>query len=582
MKVNFRWYQTEAIQSIWNYFREKTGHPVVAMPTGTGKSVVIAGFCESALLAYPQTKIICLTHVKELIAQNEKKMRDVWPAAPCGIYSAGLNRRDTRQKIIFAGIASVAKRAHEFGFVDLVLIDECDLVSPEQATMYQKFINALLKVNPMLKIVGFSATIWRMGFGLITNEGGLFTDVCYDLTTIESFNRLIAEGYLSPLIPKRTQMYLDTEGVHIQGGEFVLSELQSAVDKTEITYAALREALEYKDTRRHWLVFSSGVEHAIHIAEMLNSMGIDAVAVHSKMSSGERDAAIKGYQTGKYQAIVNNNILTTGFDAPWTDMIICLRPTQSSRLWVQMLGRGTRPYLGDITHAPKQNCLVLDFARNTKRLGAINDPVIPRKKGDKGGDAPVKECPECSCYVHASLRFCNGFKDDGTPCTFEFVFQTKLVGNAGTEQLIVGEMPVTEVFKVDHVTISTYRKVDRPPMMKVSYFCKLRMFEEYVCVEHPGFAGMKARRWLREHLPPEWPIPTTTAQALLDAPMFVSPTHLRVWTNKKHPEILSKCFDGSAFGKEEPTDTRPQRDIVKDIAPSSPVVPVLNDDDIPF
>lgn len=556
LAIQPRSYQTEAVHWTWEYFRQgNTGNPVVAMPTGTGKSVVIAMFLESIFQQFINQKILVLTHVKELIGQNYEKLMTLWPQAPAGINSAGLNRRDTRQKIIFGGIGTVAKRAAEFGHVDLIIIDECHLVSPSDETMYQKFIAALKVTNPCLKIIGFTATPWRLGQGRITDDG-IFTDICFDITTVTAFNRLIAEGYLAPLVPKATQTVLDTDGVHMRGGEFIPSELQNAVDKDYITQAALNEAREYLETRKHWLVFAAGVEHAIHIAEALNAMGIRAVAIHSKLSTAERDDAIAKFKSGYYTAAVNNNILTTGFDFPEIDLIVCLRPTQSTVLWVQMLGRGTRP----APWAGKENCLVLDFAGNTKRLGPINDPVIPRKKGEKGGEAPVKVCPACGCYVHASLRYCNGVHQDGSRCTHEFVFETKLKQGASTEELIRGDLPVVKCFKVEHITMTHHEKEGAPPMMRVTYFCEgNKSFQQHICVQHQGFAGKKAREWLREFVV-SGELPKATDEAIERCEEYRLPTHIRVWTNKKYPEVLAFCWNGTAFGTQVPTEEVPTVD----------------------
>src|SRR5690606_36427951 len=130
----------------------------------------------------------------------------------------------------------------------------------------------------------------------------------------------------------------------------------------------------------------SGIEHAEHIAEFLTRFGIDCAAVHSKQSAEYNDKAILAFKEGSLRAIVNYGKLTTGFNHPGIDAIAMFRPTMSVPLWVQMLGRGTRPADG------KKDCLVLDYARNTPRLGPINDPVIPRRKGEGGGDPPVKVC----------------------------------------------------------------------------------------------------------------------------------------------------------------------------------------------
>ena len=566
MQLQPRSYQVEAVSSLYQYFSTQSGNPVLALPTGTGKSVIIAMFLQSIYYQFPGQRIMVLTHVKELIQQNYDKLMTLWPAAPAGVYSAGLNRRETHRKITFAGIGSVAKRAQDFGYIDIVVIDEAHLVSPNDKTMYQSFLNALRTVNPLLKVVGLTATPWRLGTGRIT-EDGIFTDVCFDITGLHAFNRLIAEGFLAPLIPRQTKQLLDTDGIHMRGGEFVASELQHAVDKYDITYNAIKEALELAHDRRHWLVFASGVEHACNIADMLNDMGVPAVAIHSKMGDAARDQAIEDFKSGKYRAVVNNNVLTTGFDFPAIDCIIVLRPTASPVLWVQMLGRGTRPSPG----TGKENCLVLDFAGNTRRLGPINDPVIPRKKG-KGpkGEAPVKLCGACATYNHASATHC-------CYCGAEFSFQVKIKQTAASDELLRGDAPIVEVFAVDHITYSRHEKAGRPPMLKVTYYCGLRSFSEYVCIEHDGFAQRKARQWWRERTKDAFP--SSTDDALTIASNVSAASHLRVWVNKQYPEILGHCFDGTAFGQQE-ASAPPTTDVA---ATGSRLSPKLDPDaDIPF
>ncbi len=564
-----RSYQIEAAHSVPNYFQTNSGNPVIAMPTGTGKSVVIAMILQMVYHYWPSQRVMVLTHVKELIQQNYDKLMTLWPAAPAGVYSAGLNRKESNRRITFAGIGSVAKKAALFGHIDLVFIDEAHLVSPNDETLYQLFLAALKEVNPNLRVIGFTATPWRLGTGRIT-EDGIFTDVCFDITGMQAFNRLIAEGYLAPLIPRQTKMMLDIDGVHMRGGELIASELQHAVDKYEITQAALRETLELAHDRRHWLIFASGVEHACNIADMLNDMGIPTVAIHSKMGDAQRDQAILDFKSGKYRAAVNNNVLTTGFDFPGIDCIVVLRPTASTVLWVQMLGRGTRPF--ECAEYKKENCLVLDFAGNTRRLGPINDPVIPRKKGAKaGGKAPVKLCGSCATYNHASVTHC-------CYCGAEFSFQVKLKQTAASDELLRGDAPLVEVFKVDHITYSTHEKAGRPIMMKVTYYCGLRLFSEYVCIQHDGFAQRKARQWWRERS--SAPFPESTEAALVQTDTLTAATHLRIWVNKQYPEILSHCFDGTAFGQQE-AGAPPTTDTAARAAKVAPSYADM-DDDIPF
>lgn len=560
-------YQIEATSSLFQYFQRATGNPVVAMPTGTGKSVVIAMFCWQVLWQFPGQRIMVLTHVKELIQQNHDKLKLMWPNAPAGIFSSGLGKKEAYFPITFAGVGSVAKRAHLFGRIDLVIIDEAHMVSPSESTRYQKFLAELKQNNPALKVIGFTATPWRLGHGRIVDDG-LFTDVCFDITGVEAFNRLIAEGHLARLIPKAMRTVLDTEGVHMRGGEFISAELQAAVDRDEITQAALDELVEQGFDRNHWLLFSSGIEHANHMGDMLRvRYGIENAVIHSKMEGGDkaRDYAIEKFKAGGVRCAINNNVLTTGFDFPAIDLIGVLRPTASTVMWVQMLGRGTRPSEG------KENCLVLDFARNTARLGPINDPVIPRKPGEGGGDAPVRLCDACGTYNHASVRQC-------VCCGAEFHFVSKLKASSGTEDLIAGDMPVVEVFQVDHITYSINTKIGSPPMVRVSYFCGLRTFSEFVCVQHEGWPKRKAREWWALRTSDPMPESTDTA---MEAIQQLSPaTHLRIWVNKKYPQIMDACFDGTAFGTKLDDGHAVQVQTAgKTPAPSCND---LTDDDIPF
>lgn len=156
--ITLRDYQREAIDAIYTWFGRHTTNPLIVMPTGTGKSVVIAGFIEGVLRGYPGQRILVVTHVRELVEQNAKKLADLWPGAPVGVYSAGLNRRDTEPQVIFAGIQSIANRATELGWFDLVLVDEAHLIPRSGEGRYRTYLQALLSMNPAAKVIGFTAT----------------------------------------------------------------------------------------------------------------------------------------------------------------------------------------------------------------------------------------------------------------------------------------------------------------------------------------------------------------------------------------------------------------------------------------
>lgn len=556
--MKLRDYQQYAVDSIFQYFEDGgTGNPIVAMPTGTGKSLVIAGFIQQACKSYPSTKVMKLTHVKELIEQNYDKLLKIWPTAPAGVYSAGLKKKEAFYPISFGGIGSVARaNLSIFGSIDLLLIDECHLLSPNDTTMYHKVINKLKTVNPFLKTIGFTATPYRLGQGMLTEEGGLFTDICCDMTKLEVFNWFIEEGYLVPLIPKQTTTEINLDNVHIRGGEYKQDELQQAVDQDILTKSAVLEIIANGQDRGHWLIFASGIKHAENVCQMLTYYGIDSSYIDSNMPDSERDARILMFKEGKIQALVNNGILTTGFDFPSIDLIAMLRPTQSASLWVQMLGRGTRPDYEDgydlstkegrlqaIEHSSKKNCLVLDFAGNTKRLGPVNDPVLPKAKGKGSGEAPIKICEECGTYNHASVRHC-------VNCGHEFPKFLKIKSKAGTDALIAtGETFPVEVFQVERVTYSIHHKEGKPDSIAVSYFCKgFRMFKEFICLEHQGWPSRHARAWWRGRDNNNY-VPNTTAEAFELLGSLKTPTFIRVLLKDKYGEIKAYSFLENGFGE---------------------------------
>ena len=525
--MKIRDYQNEAVTSVFHYFEKESGNPLIAMPTATGKGYVIAELSRLIFQYFPYSRIMILTHVRELIEQNVKKLQQVWPTAPFGIYSAGLKQRDHMQPIIFGGVASVNKCVELFGWRDLLIIDEAHLLSPDEDTMYQQIIAKLKLVNPRLKVIGLTATWFRMGQGLLTNSG-LFTDICYNLCDAAGFQRMISGEYLCTPIPKITKTELDVSNVGLdQKGEFAAGQLQRAVDKRDINTAILNEICEHGYTsRKSWLIFCSGIEHAEHCAAILDSWGIPAAAVHSKIASGKRDQIIADFKAGKLRAVTNNNVLTTGFDYEAIDLIGMLRPTMSPGLWVQMIGRGTRPAPG------KNDCLVLDFARNTMRLGPIDDPQIPRPKSEGTGEVPVKLCDYCGAYNHLRVKFC-------ICCGAEFTFEEKKVRQADTRPLLSNNMPVVERFAVDRVMYNRHVGREKGTIsIRVSYMCGLRMFNEFICFDASSvksFAIHHAHQWWAQAHP--GPPPLSTDMALARLHELRTPRYIRVWVNKKFPEV---------------------------------------------
>lgn len=574
--MKLRDYQNRAVVSPFDYWMNGgKGNPAIGMPTGTGKSVVIAEFNRLAVTRYPQTRILNLTHSRELIRQNHDKLKELWSVAPSGVLSAGLNRRDFGFPITFAGIGSIVKHAEKFKHTNLITIDECHTVSVKENAMYFRFLKELQAYNPKVKVLGLSATLYRMGSGSIVSPGSIFTDVCLDLTSMDEFNRFIDEGYLVPLIPRPTDTELDVSSVRMSAGDYNMHDLQAAVDKDSITRAAVSEMIEKGQGRKSWLVFASGIEHSVHVANVLGEMGISAVAVHSStkdfpMSNELRDSYVEAFKRGEIQALVNNGCFTTGFDHPAIDLIGVLRPTRSPGLWVQMLGRGTRPdwMAGQIygafdlstkegrlacIAAGKPNCLVLDFAGNTRTLGPVNNPRIPNKK-KKGGpqETPVKECDFCNTLNHCSVRFCIFCKEEFPPPKFKVsttAFSDELIARKKDKEpekleQVDFKVDLVEYSKHDPAAMRFRSNWSSLPSLKVTYNCGLRKFVEMVNVEHKGEITKEyVRKWWTQ-ASNNIHIPQTVDEALQLADTLKPAKSIRVHTNKKpHPEILHRQYE---------------------------------------
>lgn len=594
-----RWYQEEAVEALFAYLGATGGiapdgrpiraNPLVALPTGSGKSLVIAGFIWVAIFIrrMVRLRVVVATHDKRLIAQNASKLLAMWPDAPIGIVSAGLKRKDLASQIIFGGIKSlVGKLVDANGkpqWVDVLIVDEAHLINNKAEGQYSQFILDLLTTNPNMRVIGLTATWFRLGQGTLT-QGQIFSDIVYNLCDVPGFARLMREGFMAPLITpsepaRKVKIDLSSVGIGTDG-DFKPGSLQTATDRPDINYAALRETVHYGQSRRSWMVFASGVDHVNNLQQMLSgTFGVPCVAVHSKMKDAEVDAAFAAFQSGHVRALINNNMATTGFDHPPVDLICDLAGTVSAAKHVQKNGRMTRPYdcRNSDQYIPgfefiKENGLVLDFVGNIERCGPINDPVIPKAPGEKKlpGDAPIKICQYdslmqfengpriegCGNYQHPSARTCD-------VCGAEFNLAVRIGQHASNAEIIRGEessiqeiedILVDRVTYARHVTNAVKRQLAAdnrqwtaidPFMIKVTYYCGKKSFSEFVTVEahntSQNFARKQGRDWFKARYQGE--PPDTNEEVLQHSSFLRSPRSIKVWTNcKPYPKIMEAIF----------------------------------------
>ena len=490
-----RWYQHEAEQAAWEFLCSQRGSPVIVSPTGSGKSLLIAMLCRTAI-EKSHRRVIMAMHRKELIQQNAEKIRALIPSLDVGIYSAGMKSRDTDHDIVCCGIQSAFRRAEEFGARHLVLIDEVHLVPSDGEGMYRTFLTDLRKYNPELRMIGLTATPFRTGEGKLCGSDKLFQKICYDVP----IKRLIDEGFLCSVTNKPTQTNFDTSGLHIRGGEFINHEVERLFSFDQQTVeAACREIVSLTQGRHSVLVFCSGVEHAENVAEIIQSVtGERAGCVTGETMPIERTTLLSDFKNQRLRFLTNCDVLTTGFDAPCIDAIAILRATASAGLFAQMVGRGFR------VDASKTDCVLLDFGENLQRHGPIDDPMFGRKEKQRGSGGMegglVKTCPNCNEQVPAAATECE--------CGWQFPRKLKHKEKADQESALLAEAQEPEEWIVEEIHMSRHRKKkatpDDPDTLRVDYVCvpvegsgnlARQTISEWVCLEHEGFPRKKALRW---------------------------------------------------------------------------------------
>jgi DNA repair protein RadD len=486
-------YQQASVDAVYEHLRTRGDNPCVVIPTGGGKTPVIATICRDAAGTWGG-RVLILAHVKELLEQTTEKLRVVCPEVKFGVYSAGLNRRETDHAVIVAGIQSVYKRARELDAFDLVIVDEAHMIPPEGDGMYRQLLAAAKEVNPQLRVIGLTATPFRMKSGLICSPENILNSVCYEVGVRE----LIRDGYLCPLATKAGRQKADTANLHVRGGEYIAGEVEDLMDQDALVEAACAEIVEYTRERGACLIFASGIRHGKHVVHVLaEKHGFECGFVCSETPDRERDEGLARFRgddhVGLFERrplkyLCNVNVLTTGFDAPNIDCVVLLRPTLSPGLYYQMVGRGFR------LHPGKTDCLVLDFGGNVLRHGPVDQIKVKDHDAGNGGEAPAKECPKCNSVIAAGYSRC-------PDCGFEFPPPERQKHESkATDAGILSGQVTTTVYDVTDASYSVHVKrgssADDPRTMRVDYRVGFREWKtEWVCFEHTGFARQKAIAW---------------------------------------------------------------------------------------
>ncbi len=517
-------HQEKAIDAIFDYFdKNAEGQPLIVAPVGAGKSLIIAEFIRRACAFYPTTNFLVISHVTELLTQDANHLREQWPEAKISFYAQKIGKKSFSGQTIFASINSIYKRAYKILHnIDIILVDEAHLISPNANTMYQTFIKDMKVINPFIRIVGFTGTNFRATEGRLTEgEGRLFTDVAYQVPMLY----LVEKGFLAPLITPAVKTRMSVEGVKSRNGDYLEGQLQAAVDKDPITKACVDEIIEHGQGRKKWLIFTTGVEHCMHVRDEIRSRGVSCEMVTGDTPTGERNRIVAEFKTGNLRSLVNVGVFTTGFDNPQIDLMAFMRPTRSPVLYVQMAGRGMR------TSRDKTDCLLLDFGGVIAELGPVDLVDAVRVAGAGGkGEAPVKLCPECNAVCFAGVSVC-------ADCGYEFPDRGQDLKQTASTMAVMSNQVEPEWHDVLSVQYKSHTASGKTiPTLQVTYGTLSGQFREWVCYEHTSSlpAREKASRWHRERSAE--PVPRKIDAAL--KLQFREPKRIQTRQLGKHHEII--------------------------------------------
>ncbi len=441
-------YQADSVKAVIHYFRKHTTPAVLVLPTGAGKSLVIA---ELARLA--KGRVLVLAHVKELVEQNHQKYESY--GLKGSIFSAGLGRKETEQQVVFASVQSVVRNLDQFkNQFSLLVIDECHRVPDNTNTSYQKVIRHLQDQNSGIKVLGLTATPYRLGMGWIyqyhtrglvrSEEPRFFRDCIFELP----IHYLLDEGFLTParMMDAPVLSYDFSQLTPANTGRYKEAELDMVIDKAKrATPQIVEQIIQLAVEKQGVMIFAATVRHAQEIFGLLPN---HATALITGETPGqERDNIIQKFKNRETKFLVNVSVLTTGFDAPHVDLIAILRPTESISLYQQIIGRGLR------LSPSKKECLILDYAGNSYDL---YQPEVGAEKPDSDSEIITIPCPACGFnnnfwgkldnngfLIEHYGRKCQGFFEDdesGEREHCDYRFRAKYCGECGADNDIAARI----------------------------------------------------------------------------------------------------------------------------------------------
>ncbi|MHC5755306.1 MAG: DEAD/DEAH box helicase [Nostoc sp.] len=369
-------YQHQWIKDIWNSWENGNRRVLAQLPTAAGKTVCFAHISHKF---FDQGKqVLVIAHRIELISQAAEKLSEII-GEPVGIIKAGVLANPER-RIQVASVQTLSRReVLELPInIGLLILDEAHHAT---ALSYRR----LIEHYENAQILGVTATPQRI-------DGQGFVDLFDDLVIGIDTAKLIQSGYLSNFRLFATNQTISTIGVAKSRGDFRAKELPVAVTSQIGVSEILENYLKYARNLRT-VIFACSLEHSRALAAEFSRNYISAEHLDGKTPPQERLEILQRFRNGTTQVITNYEILTEGFDCPNIECVYCVRPTESSTLWLQMLGRVLR------TYTLKPTAVIIDITDNWKKHGLPDEPrkwsLLPKTISETQNKGLI-QCEHCT------------------------------------------------------------------------------------------------------------------------------------------------------------------------------------------
>ena len=471
-----------------------------------GKTVI---FCEvvSWLRAHNRRALV-LVDREQLVSQTAARLQE-YIGEPVGIACRAVARHHgLHRPVVVASrqtLAPLMRNGNANYRVSLLILDEAHLATSNQ---YTELIERLRANHPDMRILGCTATPWRMFGGPIYGQkNSLWDRVDVRITTAE----LLDQGYLAPLTWKvrQSDFLAQLDRLEKSASGEIDEEGQARVVSQNTFIEGVYEAWVKECANRKTIVYALNIAHAEAISKLFEAKGVPAWVIHSKLTPWRVHYAISEFSRGS-GVIVNVGILTIGSDIPSVTAIILARRTLSTALFFQIVGRGMRLYAG------KSDCRIIDLAGNALIHGIDPDnPVIEIEESER--KPQIKICPMCETAASMQAKTCPS-------CGFAYPIGPVPVGPVPVgeqkkieDQGAVGELVDFRGFAAKRCEIYRYtyhlgagRQI---PTVEVTYRTEAGMIREWLCPQHPeGAFPQRKAKWRWFALGGKWPVPATVRE----------------------------------------------------------------------